>query len=150
MGWEREGEREDPWAESEWFGESIGLARNGRGAVCHSWRDLVVVLLWVYFPLYFPFSFLSMVFLLIIRVESNEKLYLKVLLVSKTVTAVSCIIREMWWADFLGCWDLQVQLEEVQLRRSAVFHAGFWDSPFFLSDLVVFQYSPGTVLSADV
>lgn len=44
-----------------------------------------------------------MVFLLIIRVESNEKLYLKVLLVSKTVTAVSCIIREMWWADFLGC-----------------------------------------------
>lgn len=62
--------------ESEWFGESIGLARNGGGAVCHSWRDSAVLLLWVYFPL----SFLSMVFLLIISLESNEKLYLKVLL----------------------------------------------------------------------
>lgn len=36
MGWEGEGEREDPWAESQWFGESIGLARNCGGAVCHS------------------------------------------------------------------------------------------------------------------
>lgn len=56
-----------------------------------------------YFPLYFPLSFLSMVFLLIISLESNEKLYFKVLPVFKTVTAVSSIIREMWWADFLGC-----------------------------------------------
>lgn len=61
-----------------------------------------MLLLWVYFLLYSPFSFLSMVFLLIVRVESNEKLYLKVLLVFKTLTAVSCIIREMW-ADFVGC-----------------------------------------------
>lgn len=55
------------------------------------------------FGFYFPLSFLSMVFLLIISLESNEKLYFKVLLVFKTVTAVSSIIREMWWADFLGC-----------------------------------------------
>lgn len=62
-----------------------------------------MLLLWVYFPLCFPPSFLSMVFLLIISLENNEKLYLKVLLVFKTVTVVSSIIREMWWADFLSC-----------------------------------------------
>lgn len=55
------------------------------------------------FWVYFPFSFLSMVSLLIISIENNENLYLKVLLVFKTVTAVSSIIREMWWADSLGC-----------------------------------------------
>lgn len=76
-GWEREGE-ESKFV-SQWFGESIGLARNGGGAVCHSWRDSAVLLLWVYFPL----SFLSMVFLLIISLESNEKLHLKVLLFFK-------------------------------------------------------------------
>lgn len=61
-----------------------------------------MLLLWIYFPLCFPFSFLSMVSLLIISVESNENLYLKVLLVFKTVTAVSSLIRETW-ADSLGC-----------------------------------------------
>lgn len=50
-------------------------------------------------------------------------------------------------ADFLSCWDLQAQLEEVQLRRSAVFHAGLWDRLFSLSDLMVFQHTPQGMFS---
>lgn len=123
-GREREGEREDVWAGFGWIGESIGLVRTGGEAVCCSWRDWDALILWGLVS-----SFLSMVFSLTVSLENHEKLDWKVLLVLTNTSMVSSIVREMRWANFQGCWALQLQLKGTTGAQQ-FFKLGFGvDSP---------------------
>lgn len=133
MGWEREGEREkirelglDGW-------EGALLVRTGGGAVGCSWRDADALQDLVFL------SFLSVVFLLTISLENNEKLDLKVLLVLVNVNRVHSIARDVG-GHFQGAETCSCSWE-AQLRGSAVLHivlGGILLSP----DLTIFQHCP--------